>query len=322
MLYEEARVYLDHVSKYGSVLGLESIKSLLDEVGNPQEDLTFIQIAGTNGKGSILCYLSNILKESGYKTGCYSSPAVMEELETIKVNDESITKEEMGNITGEVKAAAERLQEKGRSSPTVFEIETAIAFLYFKKCKCDYVVLEAGLGGLLDATNIVENTVLSVFATISMDHVGVLGNNLTEIACNKAGIIKPGAIVVTAPQKEEVLKVLHSKADEKGCKIRCVEKKDLKMLDRNPECQKFSYKGIQNIEIGMAGDHQLENAATAIEAVTALNESKEVVPEEAMRRGLKNARWHGRFEILQTEPTIVLDGAHNEDAALRLAQSV
>ena len=193
MLYEEARVYLDGVSKYGSVLGLDSIKGLLEELGNPQKDLTFIHIAGTNGKGSILAYLSTILTQAGYRTGRYLSPTVMEYLERFQIDGTYMGEDEFAEITCEVKRAAERLTEQGRPSPTAFEIETAIAFRYFQKRGCDYVVLEAGLGGLLDATNIVETTKLCIFASISMDHIGILGNTLEEIAENKAGILKKGA---------------------------------------------------------------------------------------------------------------------------------
>ena len=176
MLYEEARVYLDSVSKYGSVLGLDSIKNLLEELENPQKELTFIHIAGTNGKGSILAYLSTILTEAGYRTGRYISPTVIGYLERFQIDGAFMEEEELARLTCHVKAAAERLVEKGKPSPTVFEIETAIAFLYFKESGCDFVVLESGLGGLMDATNVIENPKLCVFASVSMDHIGVLGN--------------------------------------------------------------------------------------------------------------------------------------------------
>ena len=219
MLYEEARVYLDHVSKYGSVLGLDSIKSLLEELGNPQKDLTFIHIAGTNGKGSILAYLSQILTEAGYRTGRYISPTIMEYLERFQIDGKYMEEEEFAEITGDVKRAAEKLVDMGKPSPTAFEIETAIAFEYFRKRACDFVVLEAGMGGALDATNIIENTKLCIFASISMDHIGVLGDTLEEITENKAGILKKGAAAVTGRQQECVLRILRQKAEEMGCPI-------------------------------------------------------------------------------------------------------
>ena len=162
MLYEEARVYLDHVSKYGSVLGLDSIKSLLGELGNPQKDLKFIHIAGTNGKGSILAGLSGILQQAGYRT-------VMGYMERFQVDSQWMAEDELAPFVSQVKEAAEKVEEKTDLTVTVFEIETAIAFLYFREKQCDYVVLEAGMGGLLDATNVIDTTVLSIFASISMD---------------------------------------------------------------------------------------------------------------------------------------------------------
>ena len=210
MTYKEARVYLDEMSKYGSVLGLDTIRGLLRELGNPQDDLKFIHIAGTNGKGSVLAYTSTILSEAGYRTGRYVSPTVVSYLERIQVDAEWIREEAFARLTDKVRDAIARMEAAGEHSPTVFEAETAIAFLYFKEMNCDLVVLEAGLGGELDATNIVKNTVCAVFASISRDHIGVLGNTLEEIAENKAGIIKPGCAVVSAEQKMSVREILRT----------------------------------------------------------------------------------------------------------------
>ena len=215
--YKEARVYLDELSKYGSVLGLDTIRGLLRELGNPQDDLKFIHIAGTNGKGSVLAYTSTILSEAGYRTGRYVSPTVISYLERIQIDGTWISEDEFAELTEKVKEAIARMKAAGEESPTVFEVETAIAFLYFKKRKCDLVVLEAGLGGLLDATNIIRTPVCAVFATISVDHLGVIGNSLEEIAQNKAGIIKPGCTVVSAKQKESVHRILAETASGKGC---------------------------------------------------------------------------------------------------------
>ena len=201
MTYKEARVYLDEVSKYGSVLGLDTIRGLLRELGNPQDDLKFIHIAGTNGKGSVLAYTSTILSEAGYRTGRYVSPTVVSYLERIQIDGKWIPEDEFAELVEEVKKAIARMEARGEASPTVFEAETAVAFLYFREKRCDLVVLETGLGGLLDATNIVKNTELAVFASISRDHMGFLGETLEEIAANKAGIIKPGCTVVTSLQK-------------------------------------------------------------------------------------------------------------------------
>lgn len=322
MLYEEARVYLDGVSKYGSVLGLDSIKNLLEELGNPQKDLKFIHIAGTNGKGSILAYLSTILREAGYRTGRYISPTVMEYLERFQIDGTYMQEEEFAEIVCEVKQAAEKLVENGRPYPTAFEIETAIAFLYFRKRGCDFVVLECGLGGALDATNVIETPVLCVFASISMDHIGVLGDTLEEIAENKAGIIKNETGVVTTFQDRNVWHILKKKAEENKAEIVMTEPEKLLVLKTGIDGQRFSYKEFENIEIHLAGRHQIENAVTVLEAVRMLRKRGVRIGDLAVRRGLSLTRWPGRFMIVSKEPLVIVDGAHNEDAAKRLAQNV
>ena len=176
---------MDEMSKYGSVLGLDTIRGLLRELGNPQDDLKFIHIAGTNGKGSVLAYTSMILSKAGYKTGRYVSPTVISYLEKIQIDGKWISESEFAEIMEEIKEAIDRLVCKGEPVPTVFEVETASCFLYFKKQKCDLVVLETGLGGETDATNVIKNTVCAVFATISVDHLGVIGDTLEEIAQTK-----------------------------------------------------------------------------------------------------------------------------------------
>lgn len=322
MLYEEARVYLDGISKYGSVLGLDSIKNLLKELDDPQKDLTFIHIAGTNGKGSILAYLSTILTEAGFRTGRYCSPTVLGYLERFQIDGQWMEKEQLAEFTCRVKDATERLKAKGYPSPTVFEVETAIAFLYFKEEKCDYVVLESGLGGALDATNVVENTKLCIFASISMDHIGVLGNTLEEIAQDKAGIIKKGAAVVTGRQKEEALFVLRTKAGELGCPVEMVDDSEAIIIERNLLGQKFSWMEFQNMEIHLAGQHQIENAITALGAVRVLRRRGVEISDDAVCRGFEKTRWPGRFMVLGTRPLLIADGAHNEDAAKRLAENL
>ena len=214
--YKEARVYLDEMSKYGSVLGLDTIRGLLRELGNPQDDLKFIHIAGTNGKGSVLAYTSMILSEAGYRIGRYVSPTVVSYLERIQVDGRWIPEEKFADLTERVRDAIARMEAAGEDSPTVFEAETAIAFLYYKEMECDLVVLEAGLGGELDATNIIKNTVCAVFTSISRDHIGGLGDTLEEIAENKAGIIQPGCVVVSAVQKPAVTQILKARAVQYG----------------------------------------------------------------------------------------------------------
>ena len=322
MLYEEARVYLDHVSKYGSVLGLDSIKSLLGELGNPQNDLKFIHIAGTNGKGSVLACLSCILQEAGLCVGRYVSPTVMDYMERFQINGQWMAEDELALFVPEVKQAAEKVEEKTGLTATVFEIETAIAFLYFRKHACDYVVLETGMGGLLDATNIVETTKVCVFTSISMDHVGILGNTLEEIAETKAGIIKPGAVVVTAGQREEVLAVLKKKSEECGCRMYKALPEKAVILEEDILGQRFSYGKYENLRLNLAGRYQIDNAVTVLETIEALKDTGLGISDQAVRKGLDQVCWPGRFQALDEEPLVIVDGAHNRDAAERLAENI
>ncbi len=204
MNYAEARVYLDEISKYGSVLGLENMKELLCRLGNPQDDLSFIHISGTNGKGSVLAYLSTILSNAGYRTGRYISPTLFSYREWIQVNEEKIEKESLARHVTAIAQAIEEMKAEHAGNPTAFEVETALSFLYFKEKQCDIVVLETGLGGALDATNVIKTTVMEVITPISMDHMEFLGDTLEKIAEQKAGIIKPHTTVVSA-WKEAVI---------------------------------------------------------------------------------------------------------------------
>ena len=322
MLYEEARVYLEHVSKYGSVLGLESIRHLMEELGNPQNELQVIHIAGTNGKGSILAYVSTVLQCAGWKVGRYISPTVMEYLERFQIDGEYMPKEVLLPIVEEVKWAAEQMQMKGMPYPTVFEIETAIAFVYFARENCDYVVLETGLGGRLDATNIVKNTKVCVFASISMDHMAVLGNTLAEITEEKAGILKTESVAVSYPQTEEVRKILQQKADEKNIPLWFADKEQVVVQKEELGSQNFSFKEFRDVEIQLTGRNQIENAITALEVIRALRNQNVSIPDEAIYQGMRRTVWPGRFQVLETSPLVIVDGAHNEDATRRLAENI
>lgn len=318
MTYKEARVYLDNVSKYGSVLGLDTIQNLLDELGNPQDGLQIIHIAGTNGKGSILAYVSTILSEAGFSVGRYISPTVVSYRERIQVDGRWIGEDELAALVEKVQKAVACMETDGRGHPTVFEIETAMAFLYFRDKKCDYVVLEAGLGGRLDATNIVKNTALAVFSTISRDHMGFLGDTLVEIAREKAGIIKPGCVVVSAAQKPEVRRVLEEEAKRCHCPIVFAESEKAHIIKESFRGQVFSYKEMQNLSIRLAGKCQVGNAITAVEAICALRD----ITDEAILRGLERTVWEGRFTCIGEQPTFIVDGAHNEDAARQLRHTL
>lgn len=322
MTYREARVYLDEMSKYGSVLGLDTIRGLLRELGNPQDDLKFIHIAGTNGKGSVLAYTSMILSEAGYRIGRYVSPTVVSYLERIQVDAEWITEDKFAELTMKVRDAIARLEAAGGKIPTVFEIETAIAFLYFRETKCDLVVLETGLGGEADATNIVKNTVCAVFTSISRDHIGILGNTVGEIAENKAGIIKAGCAVVSAQQSGCAADVLRKRAQKFGCTFTEAEPDKMAVLKEDYHGILFSYKEFQELHTVMAGKNQTGNAAAALEVIRELRRQGYTIPDDAVRKGMKRTQWPGRFSCIGETPVFILDGAHNEDAALRLRESV
>ena len=288
MTYKEARVYLDEMSKYGSVLGLDTIRGLLRELGNPQDDLKFIHIAGTNGKGSVLAYTSMILSKAGYKTGRYVSPTVISYLEKIQIDGKWISESEFAEIMEEIKEAIDRLVCKGEPVPTVFEVETAMAFLYFKKQKCDLVVLETGLGGETDATNVIKNTVCAVFAT--------MGDTVEEIAQTKSGIIKPGCTVVSARQQENVRLILQKKAESLNCIYTEAEPEQMSIEKEDYKGLTFSYKKYAHMQNHIAGECQRENLSVALEVIESLS----------------NLGY----------PVVIVDGAHNEDAAKKLKTSI
>lgn len=322
MNYAEARVYLDETSKYGSVLGLENMKALLDRLDNPQKSLKFIHISGTNGKGSVLAYLSTILYKAGYRTGRYISPTLFSYRERIQVNEEVIEKESLAKHVTSIAQAVENMKENDAGTPTAFEIETALAFLYFKEKKCDIVVLETGLGGALDATNIIQTTQLEVIAPISMDHTDVLGKTLREIALQKAGIIKPHTTVVTAVQQTEAREVLQQVCVEKGSRFCEVDTAEIRNVHYGYIQQSFSYKDWENIKISLAGEFQIQNAALALESINQLRREGFTLPDEAVYEGMQQAKWNGRFTIMSQEPVIILDGAHNPQAAEALKKSL
>ena len=212
--WKDALSYIESCAGYGIVPGLENIRELCSRLGNPQDNLRFIHVAGTNGKGSVSAYLATVLKCAGYRVGRYLSPTIFTYRERIQVNDRNISVRALCEGVEKIKGICEKMTAEGLAHPTPFEIETALAFLYFQEKKCDIVVLETGMGGLLDATNIIKNTVAAVITSVSMDHMKFLGNTLPEIAAQKAGIIKPGCVVVTALQSPEAALGIQKTAEE------------------------------------------------------------------------------------------------------------
>ncbi len=322
MNYEEAREYLDQVSKGGSVLGLDNMRGLLKRLENPQDSLKFVHISGTNGKGSVLAYVSTVFKEAGYRTGRYISPTLFSYREKIQVNERFIGREDLARLTAKVKKAAEEMKNSGKGSPTIFEIETALAFLYFVEQKCDIVILETGLGGALDATNVITTSVMEVITSISMDHMEFLGDTLGKIALQKAGIIKPHTAVVSAMQETEAAEVILDVCRKKECICNMVDPKQIEHISYGCDGQSFSYKNWNNIKISLMGSYQIKNAALALEAIEALRELGYQLNDNAVYQGMKKAVWKGRFTIISKEPFIIMDGAHNQAAAEELVRSL
>jgi len=323
MKYEEAMEYMDcKVNKLGSVPGLDSIRELLNRMGNPQESLAFIHVAGTNGKGSVSTLIANALTDNGYKVGRYISPVISDYRERIQVNNRMISKNAVADGLTEIFDICTAMEEEGLAHPTAFEIETALGFQYFTDKKCDFVVLETGMGGTLDATNIIKNTKLCVFVSISMDHMAFLGNTLAEIAANKAGILKSGCKAVSAPQSEEVLNVLNNACKGLNVPFTAVSRDDIKVGRQSLKGQKISYKSFKQVEVPLLGSFQAENAALALEALSVLQESGLKLKEDKIRRGFLDSVWPARFEILSKKPYIIADGAHNEDAVKKLMETM
>ena len=320
MDYLEARAFLKEKEALGSVYVLSVMKELLLRLGNPEKKLSIIHVAGTNGKGSTIAFASAILREAGYRVGCYTSPAVFVYEEIIQVDGTWIEKDVVARLISRIRKTAEEMVKDGFSHPTVFEMETAMAFCYFSEMDCQLVCVECGLGGALDATNVIENPICTAFASISRDHMGILGDSLSEIGEAKAGIIKTGACVVSVEQEKEVREILEKYAGEKGCKIRFCKK----FCEKNREEANsyFSYGKYRKINLGLPGLYQQKNAALALEIIEAVREAGYEVTEETVRAGLLSAVWPGRFQKAAERPDFYLDGAHNEGAAKELAGSV
>lgn len=322
MSYQKTMDYIDSLSAYGSVPGLASITRLCEKLDNPQDALRFVHIAGTNGKGSLLCFTSTILQKAGYRTGRFLSPELFEYREKIQVNGRMISKKALCTYMTKIKKLCDQLTEEGWPHPTLFEIETALAFCYFKEKKCDMVVLETGMGGELDATNIIKNTLVAAFTSISHDHMAFLGDTLKEIAEKKAGILKTGCAAVTIRQAPEVMEVLADKSREKGIRLIVAEPGQAAHIRSSAGGQKFTYGGIRDISIQLMGRYQIDNAVLALEVIRALKEQGCALPEKAIYQGFAEAIWPGRFELICKKPVFIVDGAHNRDAAVRLADSI
>ncbi len=316
MNYREAQDYIEEKNRLGMVPGLTQVKELLTRLGNPQNACRTLHIAGTNGKGSVFAFVQESLLTAGYRVGRYISPTIFTYLERFQIDRSYMTEQEFADYLTRIAEVVGQMERDGFASPTAFEIETAIAFLYFKEQKCDYALIECGMGGRLDATNVLDKPEITVFSQISMDHMQFLGSTITEIAKEKAGIIKPGSVCIASPQEPEVSRVL-----EDVCRYNQVpyeevvpEQWTVLLMDINGST--FSdQKGRYTIRL--LGEHQLVNAQTAVLILRKLR-----IADECIRRGLLETTWQGRLTKVHEKPYIFVDGAHNEAAWICLKQAV
>ena len=317
MTYQEALSYIHSISWKGSVPGLSRTRELLDRIGNPQNKLKFIHIAGTNGKGSTAAMLASIFRAAGYCTGLYTSPFILCFNERMQVNGEMISDEELAEITEFVRPHAEAMQDH----PTEFELVTAIAMEYFMRHKCEIVSLEVGLGGELDSTNVIATPEASVICNIGLDHTEILGDTLEKIAATKAGIIKGGDAVIYRG-KESVEQVFEDACARTGALLHKADFDGIRLKHADFTGQVFDLGERKNLEIPLLGEHQLKNAAVVVATVDALTAKGWHVSEEQLRKGLKTVSWPGRFELLRKDPVFFVDGGHNPQCMAALAKNL
>ena len=314
-------------NRFGMVLGLDRMEELLRRLGNPQDDLKVIHVAGTNGKGSVSKYLEEGLSACGYKMGLYTSPYIETFNERIRYDGADISDEDLEYYGQKVVSAAEAMVADGLDSPTEFEVVTAIAFLYFAGRQADITILEVGLGGIGDSTNVVKHPLASVITSISYDHMAQLGSSLAEIAVNKAGIIKTGCPVIANVPQRDAAKIIARKAYAMGSRLYDISGIRAAVSDETPFSQKVSMelyeKSYSDVEISMVGRHQAENLKTALATLEILRKSGAVkLDREALYEGLKRARQPGRFEVIGEDPLVIIDGAHNEAGAQALQETM
>ena len=321
--HSSACLYVSELGRLGSRPGLERIRRLCALLGDPQDDLSFIHIAGTNGKGSTGAFISSVLTASKVTTGMYYSPALCDISDHYMINGERISEEDYAYHVSKVAAANEKLIDETGESATQFEFETAVAFTLFRAERCDAVILECGMGGRDDATNIVKNKLCCVFASISFDHMQYLGNTLDKIADVKSGIITGSCPVIAFDSSKEATEVIRKKCEKTGSDLYTVESGDIASEAIRPFGRTVDYDGFSDIEIGLSGSFQAENAALALRTVSVIRDKglieKADLTDDVIRMGMRSAKWPFRFERISEDPLIIVDGAHNEDAAKKRA---
>lgn len=324
--YGRACDYIEDAAKLGSRPGLERIRALCAILGDPQDMLSFIHVAGTNGKGSTSCFIGSILAEGGLKVGMYNSPSLCGIRDHYRINGRLISEKDYAACVYTVAAANEEMIKDTGDGATQFELETAVAFVYFQKSGCDLAVFECGMGGRDDATNIIRKKICCVITSVSYDHMQYLGNTLSEIATVKAGIITDDCPVIAIDSGKEVRDAIEKRCNITGSPLHIVKKEVIHRRDMFPQGQSVTYEEFHDHIIGLNGAFQAENAALALRTVSVIRPND--LPEgcridaKAIRAGLKKARWPYRFEPISTDPLIIVDGAHNADAAQKLRTSM
>lgn len=329
MNYSEALEFIHGVEKFGMILGLDSIRNLLDRLGRPQDRLKFIHISGTNGKGSTSTFISNILIEAGYSVGLYTSPFLEVFNERIRLNGCNIDDQDLADSVELVKEACQKMLGEGLAHPTEFELVTATAFVYYTSKQVDYVVLEVGLGGRYDATNVIDKSLVSAIASISLDHTKVLGDTIDKVAYEKAGIIKKKGQVIMYEQGPEATEVVERVCKEEGANLIISRNSGIEIKKSNLNNQVFDaldYLGnkYEDLKIRMIGRHQTKNALLALNIAAYLMENRlaDKLSREAIYSGLLKSKWPGRMEILMDSPLFMIDGAHNLDGAQSLVGEI
>ena len=318
MTYVEALEYIHSINWTFTKPGLERIGELCRRLGDPQNDLKFVHVVGTNGKGSFCSMLDSVLRHASYKVGLFTSPYIREFTERIRVNGENISKDALAEITSYVQPIADAMDDK----PTEFELITAIGLEYFKRCGCDVVVLEAGMGGRLDSTNIIPGSLLSVITGVSLDHTAYLGDTVEKIAAEKAGVIKQDGVAMYCGNDESVKRIIEAKANEMGARLVVPDKANMVMNRCDLDGCSFDIGEWRNVEISLLGLYQPDNAANVLFAVEQLRTLGLNISDDAVYKGLKSARWPARFEVLAKDPLVIFDGAHNPEGIEAAVKSI
>lgn len=336
MNYQEARIFIDELGTGGIMPGLDRIRNLLDHFDHPEKNIHVIHVAGTNGKGSVCAFIAMALEEAGYRTGRYISPGISDYCDRIQVNRAWISESDVAWLMTRIRHAIEEIAVDGAQMPSAFEAETVMAFLYFMEQKCDFVVLECGMGGLEDATNVIDHPLISVITPIGMDHVQYLGGDIASITMHKGGIIKEGRPVVIGAKEPEAVEILRKISREKHAKAVVTDFDAVRIREvSSREGIKFDYGEYHELRTQMPAVYQTENAAIAIDALKLLKQlpdqdfdlpyylvPKEMITDSVIYKGISQVMRPGRFELIEGRPSVIIDGAHNPHGASAAVQAI